>query len=507
MKKIFYTGTNFDLTKGIGEDYLNTYSNPGTPGFKFTMSPEVASIESTYTEKTPYFRGENVTPVKLKIKNPIYINKKDETNSKPFKRNEIINIINNLNKLELTEVLNDYYGEVEVSGFSKLFNEAISGYMEMPPQYALQCIKNDFFSDYSVQDFLTIISKNTQYDSIVKEEVAGHINVFVFSNDLIYSAIDKKSLAKQEQDEEQEFEVEEEKIINQTQELIEAASSYKTFEEFKKDVLFHGTSEFFEGKLEGGGYDGIVWSAESNDIAQNYIALADTLSFYNYPEGYEADRLANVFHNENSFDIKLLKEHGYDFVFTKDERGEISSVSCTLNGREAKLPRKKDIAKILTEKLHYPKSSYMHIKQKYNKAKEDFIVAPYSYKKQGRLYILLGKNKLKIEDKRMGYFNEDNPQYNDFEGFKRSINEGYDAVIIDDVAQSTNHGNTPHDSHALFPSALEKLKQFIVPAKNYDWDTELTVEETIDFSLKDVFKKSRKLIKKDKHNITYFKLQ
>jgi len=225
-----------------------------------------------------------------------------------------------------------------------------------------------------------------------------------------------------------------------------------------KGLLFHGTCESFEDALKGGPYDGVLWTADSPVIAQQYIPSSGSSVLVHRPMDYELkDRVRP---NPDSWWNGLAKR--------------ISGLEC----REVELdaygrakswivpdgwPTYGDCVRHVEEVLGYrtDRGGYEIRQQLVDGRFED---RPAGWQVEGWLYVALSDG-LRFKDLRRSSEGDlMDLEYHDVEGFETAASEGWDGVIINDFAQADGHGNVGHVSWGLLPKGLEKAEWIRLPA-------------------------------------------
>lgn len=238
-----------------------------------------------------------------------------------------------------------------------------------------------------------------------------------------------------------------------------------TKKELLNMLLFHGTNGPIDGDLRGGGYDDIVWTAEEPSVAQNYIAESGGTMYVSF-DGSPNDTV-----NLNFDSNKLLLEHmGYnldEFDIQLDQYGRVRSWRLP---KDKPQPTNALLEDYVKNTLGYNEKKYgsYPIKTKFINQKNTIL--PADYKSPGKLYMMIGKDQLKIYDLSDIEFDSQSPMYHNHALFQKLEDKGYDGFRMNDQAQSKNWGNVGHTSIGLFPSALRKVKQIIVDAVNFDWE-------------------------------------
>lgn len=222
--------------------------------------------------------------------------------------------------------------------------------------------------------------------------------------------------------------------------------------------LFHGTIEDFSTDLKGGGYDNIIWFSDSPKIAQLYIPKAGSKLFIS-PDSIARPSKDN--------DIQILqRELGieYDYSDIKWERNTATSFKLAKGWNH--VPKDVEIDKLMDdagyEKRKHFSDPYVLRRHNGKFLKKDEVA-------KGRLFIARVKSPLKIWNKASGRDGDlMNLEYHDLKGFGKAKEAGFDGVLINDFAQSEEHGNFGHMSVGLFDIKKLEIKQ--VPAQYREWD-------------------------------------
>lgn len=239
------------------------------------------------------------------------------------------------------------------------------------------------------------------------------------------------------------------------------AYKYTTKELFDQ-LLFHGTCENIIGNLKPGG-DGLFWMAESPAIAQTYIPEAG------------ATMIVNLNSHSPNESIRPDKGFEYDILQQMVQDGYALPYEIKKwNGNQAmswstfKSIKYSDLINYIENVLGYQpdERGFYRLKLQSNTGDINKFLRKDDYK-QGNLYMLIGKNKLKIKDISQHGFDLSNPAYLQYNIFRNIEKEGYDGVRINDYAQTDNWGNLGHISIGIFKSAISKLQQICIPAKNH----------------------------------------
>lgn len=123
--------------------------------------------------------------------------------------------------------------------------------------------------------------------------------------------------------------------------ILKTLSSFEKIEDAKKDILFHGTCEEIKGSLRGGGYDGVLWTAHTPDIAQTYIPTSGISTRYTKPGRLYLDSFVSFTHSmEDSVEISIAKDMGYEFSQVEtDDFNKIKSFCLKYKGKYIDPPK------------------------------------------------------------------------------------------------------------------------------------------------------------------------
>lgn len=255
-------------------------------------------------------------------------------------------------------------------------------------------------------------------------------------------------------------------------------SEYKSFEELSKSILYHGTCEDISGKLRGGGYDNMLWTANRPDIAQTYIPESGaTITYYPPKTEYDKNNRVRMYYSDG-LEIEIMKMMGYEINIEADNFRKIQSYSIKKDGEYFETPTNSMLWDFLQKELKYEMFDYQeYIKLKIGQGSQ---ILPADYKMPGELYVMFGAENLNLYDISTGESDLLDLQYHKLELFEKLINgdildndgNQYDGIIIDDFAQTERYGNLGHESFGLTPSGIKKLEYFKINATNHDWDEE-----------------------------------
>ena len=230
----------------------------------------------------------------------------------------------------------------------------------------------------------------------------------------------------------------------------------------ERGFLFHGTCEPIVGVLHVGGYDKILWTAETSAVAQAYI-----------PEsGVETLTALRIGHQEihrpkkDPFWMGVYRQMG--IWWRADTQWDHLDRATSWAWEGNRQVYDDDIAAFF-ESLGYrgEGSYYVNYRLKTKFHKGDDIILPADYLMPGTLFIINGKSQLKLYD-HSGVGDLTEPAYHHLKTFREAEEAGYDGVVIDDYLQSKHWGNFGHRSIGLFRAAFAKITYETVPCVRYD---------------------------------------
>ena len=238
-----------------------------------------------------------------------------------------------------------------------------------------------------------------------------------------------------------------------------------TRKELHESLLFHGTSEDINGEIGEGIEE--LWVAETPAIAQNYIPESGSLMLFSLPWSNKPE---DHIWPKDAQTIDMVRQMGFEpDIKEVDRTGRTTSWWW----KNEKVPSYGDMQRWIEKDLGYkPEENGMYrLKTTYDGG--NTTILPANYRMPGKLYLLVGKDKLKLFD--MAKNNEGDlmePDYNKYDTFEKMKKAGYDGVRINDFAQSKYWGNMGHRSILIFPSGLAKLRKQHIDASNFDWSDE-----------------------------------
>lgn len=230
-------------------------------------------------------------------------------------------------------------------------------------------------------------------------------------------------------------------------------------------LLFHGTAENITGKLRGGHYDHVLWTADNPVIAQQYIPESGSSVIYIPPDKWElksrvkpveAMPLAHVASLMTNIRLEELERR-----FNKI--GELESWRLPANW-----PTYEEAMHYLETELGYPANKRNLIKTTFIDNQEVFL--PADHKMSGTLYVTSSDNLRFLSIRRTEDGDLTDLDYHKLDLFQKAADAGYDGVIINDFAQTKTFGNLGHIAYGLLPKAAEKIEWVKIPATHFRID-------------------------------------
>lgn len=253
--------------------------------------------------------------------------------------------------------------------------------------------------------------------------------------------------------------------------LLRLACSGTPEEALDRNLLFHGTCETFALPPRGGGYDGLVWTADLPTIAQAYIPDAGAKLLVSAPSEWQLGQRVVPAPNA-AWTLVAHQMTGLDAEVELDRHGNLRSWAVP-----AAWPTYREAAAWLSG-LGYPLdargSAWLSI------AREDATerVMPADWSMPGRLLVTVADG-LRLADLRRGTEGDlTDLEYHDHAGFAAARAAGYDGVVINDFVQTEAWGNVGHISRGLFPEAAARLPWIEVPARRFEWASSLRERTT-----------------------------
>lgn len=264
--------------------------------------------------------------------------------------------------------------------------------------------------------------------------------------------------------------------------ILDRLAQARDAEEAMRGLHFHGTGETFDGALRGGGFDSILWCADSPAVAQCYIPSSGLESLLSVNGWKLSERVRPDQHSDW---YALVRAMGMESPNVEwDHLGQARSWAIP-----AGYPTYGEVCDWIERHLGYENDarhpnrerSY-RVKTAINEGKMEFL--PADYAAPGRLFLIEGIRELRLLDMATGRDGDlQDPDHLKLAAFRRAEAQGWDGVVINDFCQSRTHGNVGHLSWGVLPSALDKIRYVSVPAVRFDWaeDAPSSQRQTPDF--------------------------
>ncbi len=486
LKKIkAYHGT----TRFIDEfnlNFLNGGEHQDGIGIYFTLKKQ----------HTEYYSGVNGNVYEVELSPQKILNQKDI-----IKNDLIFNLIKHSPYLE--EIFNDFV-DITQKGMTKerAIKEVRSFYQNMEAKTFLKTFSNDIYKD-KYKEFVENLNKFGNYDlmTINFNEVK---NIVVFNPKIIKI---KKNLNLKA---EKEYQIKKEKEIIKNEKLKDFFINYKNREEILSDVAFHGSNflKLNEKNLKTGG-DGLFWTANNPQIAQNYISPYSSIV---YNLDIEKEDIINDNYKKlypfNLINIEKLELMGYSIEGDKNKFNTYDNYKIfkydNVNDKNIKtqvsIPTEKDFQLFLSQYGYFFSGNNKNIKVKFKFDENgNKILINNNIIEDGRLAILKGISKLKILDVSNNEGDLNIKQYTNYELFEKLDSLGYDGIKINDFTNSEYYGNFEHFSIGLTKERLKKVKTLVIDVKRFEWDNIKTdILETKDININKIIEE-----KVNNRNILY----
>ncbi|CAH1691580.1 conserved hypothetical protein [Hyphomicrobiales bacterium] len=245
--------------------------------------------------------------------------------------------------------------------------------------------------------------------------------------------------------------------INITPEMEEHLRGASDAASAVSGLLFHGTCETFD-LIDGGGYDGMVWTTNSPAIAQTYIPVSGIEAMVSAPDRFGLDQ--GIRPDESRFwPAFAMQECGLEF----------GDIEWSPHGQAMSWAFKKHVtyreAVAALESLGYDLSAGpIWVSQQIIDGRT--LTMPADWRMPGRLLFCRMDPNWRWLDISRGDSDLTDLQYHAHEAFDRAVVEGYDGVIIDDFAQHRVLGNVGHRSWGLLPRTAQALTWSEIPASS-----------------------------------------
>jgi len=213
-------------------------------------------------------------------------------------------------------------------------------------------------------------------------------------------------------------------------------------------LLFHGTCEPFEGDLQPGAFDGVLWFADSPLIAQAYIPVSGAAALVSKPDDWRLN------------DRVRPDKHSFWTEFATNTMGqplpdvEYDGVGQAVSWRV--VPGWPTYAQCVStlEAMGYDFSRGMiEIKMATVDGATRYVNA--DWLEPGRVYVTVADG-LNLLDLSIGEGDLSDPTHKRIDLFRKAEADGFDGVIIDDFAQSDDCGNVGHRAIGLFERAVQR---------------------------------------------------
>lgn len=236
-------------------------------------------------------------------------------------------------------------------------------------------------------------------------------------------------------------------------------------------LLFHGTCETFDLPPRGGGYDGLVWTADLPTVAQAYIPQAGSQVLVSEPPSWRVgDRVVPEPHG--AWTMLARQMTGLEPDVEVDRHGMLRSWAAP-----AGWPTYGEAAgwlRSLGYSLADARPSWLSVR----KVDGADRVMPADWSMPGRLLVTLPDG-LRLADLRRGGDGDlTDLEYHDHAGFAAARAAGYDGVVINDFVQTRRWGNVGHVSRGLFPEVAARLPWAEAPAARFEWAEHLDERST-----------------------------
>lgn len=235
--------------------------------------------------------------------------------------------------------------------------------------------------------------------------------------------------------------------------------------------LYHGTiEEFPELELTVGGYDRILWTAESSAIAQTYIPCAGT--------GFVVDASSLVRPTQDERLQEVQRRIGIDYFYGTPRGPEFDAMGRPKAyfppaGVELELFRdmwnfQKEVARRIAAAGWKPLHGHSGV---FEFQVHNGRLLPPGECAVGRLFVITVEQDLRVFDLTHGGEVEGDlmdVDYHKIDTFDAAERAGYDGVKINDFAQSKVWGNFGHESIGIFARSIPKLSWVAIPASHFE---------------------------------------
>lgn len=238
------------------------------------------------------------------------------------------------------------------------------------------------------------------------------------------------------------------------------------------ELFFHGSLETLNGRLKPG-CDGMVWFADSPVIAQIYIPATGgfrAVSPYDYLRRDPSESWAP----RSEFDEAGIRQAGFDLCDIERNVQWTGSLSWRCRGPRS--PTLGDCRRLMVDELGYAADADMWRVRGIDCGGRLSRILPASYRETGTLVVVPRPSDLRLLDLRNGPYGSDMcNSYRYTRTFRQAESDGYDGVIIDDLAQTETYGNLGHYGFGLFSKTANQLPELRIPAQHAEWTRWSTV--------------------------------
>lgn len=248
-------------------------------------------------------------------------------------------------------------------------------------------------------------------------------------------------------------------------------------ESLARKLYFHGTCENIVGPLRPGGYDSLLWFADSPMIAQNYIPATGSKSSYQVPKNqWELEATVTPpRQNSSSIDFSAALVMGHRLTYAAfDQYGRCNSWQWN-DGKEPS-PTRADVRSYLESQGYDTEAALQDSGMMWVKIGDllphdipgtDIHVyvdtpLPAHYLMPGQLF-MIPREDFKLHD----IATDKEGDLTDLDYHKHSLFEaaraaGFDGMQINDFAQTDHWGNLGHYAYGLFAEAAAKIEPYAI---------------------------------------------
>lgn len=259
-----------------------------------------------------------------------------------------------------------------------------------------------------------------------------------------------------------------------------------------RKLYFHGTCEDIEGALQPGGYDGLLWFADSPMIAQHYIPAAGSSVLHRLPRyPWEYDEIIRVPDLQTSsvdFSIALALGHRLTYATFDENVNRYACCGWQWNDGSGKSPTRAETCAYL-ESLGYDIQAAMQDTGSLWLKTGDLVridipaadahrenacvfadsLLPADYRMPGKLY-MIAREDFQLYDIATGVESSLlDLDYHKHATFAAARAEGYAGMKINDFAQTDRWGNLGHYSYGLFAETAATLTPYAIDCTRFSY--------------------------------------